>query len=69
MQGGPSELNCARPRKTEKQDRRNPAALAQRSQVLHAFRMQEGRTRHPHSLFFTEYMREKEMDLHKVNPT
>lgn len=23
MQGGPSELNCARPRKTEKQDRRN----------------------------------------------
>lgn len=36
-----------RPRKTEKQKRRNPAALAQRSQVLQAFKMQDGSTRAP----------------------
>jgi len=46
-QAGPSELSCAHPRKKEKQDRRNPAVLAQRSLMLQAFRMWDGRTRAP----------------------
>lgn len=60
---------CSSQENRKKQARRNSAVLAQRSQVLQAFSVWDGRTKHSHSLFFTKYMREKEMYLHKVNPT